>query len=547
MATKLHYYRLSPLVLNQAAPVPIGFTAHFDGPPTSATLHLAATGSDLVLTPDATGTVFSGTVPAAALLTGLTAAHVNRAFIGYLIVTDSSGTHQWNVFGDVVTSAIPPVSVHLVAADVQFSDYVVNIQLPALPDTFSGVPIEAITQKFFTHFGDEYDFLQIIFARAYAENRYGLATRNDVQGIGLPLFNSNAVYGSAGRLTGITVFPFPTFYDGISVSTLHEMGHRWMVALHFPPFANSLPHWPVSDLAADIMGYNTTPNSQGLHFDYTLQPVAGGNYKVVPDSSPKKFSDLSQYLMGLRPASHVGSHFVFNNQTQTITAGGTLVGPVTAVTINDVIAHFGPRLPDFAHAQKRFRVAAILVTESALASVDAMRLYDFFAARSAATAPLAYTDGFVRGTALPFSMATDGVGRLDPRIKRHILIDASRDGGVWWFPQAGPFSPTAAHQGKALAEPSAGPAATPCKNFHVPRRSRRPCSLTSILSSAWSASAPTALPRSVHTMPGSHRAAACCCARTITVAMTRWPRTSVSASRGRRAVSNCSPRSRPIR
>src|SRR5688572_10900231 len=33
-----------------------------------------------------------------------------------------------------------------------------------------------------------------------------------------------------------------------------------------------------------------------------------------------------------------------------------------------------------------------------------------------------------------------------------ILVDASRDGGVWWAPQAGSFSPDAPHQGKALAD-----------------------------------------------------------------------------------------------
>ena len=33
-----------------------------------------------------------------------------------------------------------------------------------------------------------------------------------------------------------------------------------------------------------------------------------------------------------------------------------------------------------------------------------------------------------------------------------ILVDASRDGGTWWFPQAGPFEPDAPHQGKALAD-----------------------------------------------------------------------------------------------
>jgi hypothetical protein len=32
----------------------------------------------------------------------------------------------------------------------------------------------------------------------------------------------------------------------------------------------------------------------------------------------------------------------------------------------------------------------------------------------------------------------------------NILVDASRDGGVWWFPQAGPFDPDTYHQGSPL-------------------------------------------------------------------------------------------------
>lgn len=33
-----------------------------------------------------------------------------------------------------------------------------------------------------------------------------------------------------------------------------------------------------------------------------------------------------------------------------------------------------------------------------------------------------------------------------------VLVDASRDGGVWWYPQAGPFDPDLHHQGQALAD-----------------------------------------------------------------------------------------------
>jgi hypothetical protein len=37
-------------------------------------------------------------------------------------------------------------------------------------------------------------------------------------------------------------------------------------------------------------------------------------------------------------------------------------------------------------------------------------------------------------------------------LEGRILIDASRDGGVWWYPQAGTFDPTAPHQGQQLAD-----------------------------------------------------------------------------------------------
>lgn len=49
---------------------------------------------------------------------------------------------------------------------------------------------------------------------------------------------------------------------------------------------------------------------------------------------------------------------------------------------------------------------------------------------------------------LPVRVPTTGGETGQPRI----LVDASRDGGVWWFPQAAPFSGTADHQGKALAD-----------------------------------------------------------------------------------------------
>ena len=33
-----------------------------------------------------------------------------------------------------------------------------------------------------------------------------------------------------------------------------------------------------------------------------------------------------------------------------------------------------------------------------------------------------------------------------------VLIDASKDGGLWWFPQAQAFNPKAYHQGKVFVD-----------------------------------------------------------------------------------------------
>jgi hypothetical protein len=457
MAPKPNYYTLTPPILNKDAPAPLALEVRFDATPSAVKLHFTFNNSDVALTPDASGKVFTTSVPPAALLTNFDDTDVFRHVIGQLQVSLGGEHDQYWISGNVLTAAIPPVSVQPVAADIQFSDHVVNINFP-LPDPYSQVTLqlENICKKFFTAFDDEYDFLQLVFVRSYFENRYHGASRNDIKGIGQSQFNNDAQFGSAGRMLGYSVFPYPTGFDAAAPAVLHELGHQWIDYLGFAPFQPSIPHWPISDLAADIMGFSIFINGQpeGGQFNFTLQPVGGGNYKMVPDNTPKKFSDLSLYLMGMRPANQVGPHFSFVNQAQVIAANGILNGPTTPITINDVIAKAGARVPDASTSQKKFRVATILVTTNGLASNETMRFFDFFAARARGAAPVAYCDGLLKGTSLPFKLVTNGAGRLDPRIKRNILVDASRDGGVWWKPQPqqGPFNPAAPHQGKALAD-----------------------------------------------------------------------------------------------
>ena len=64
---------------------------------------------------------------------------------------------------------------------------------------------------------------------------------------------------------------------------------------------------------------------------------------------------------------------------------------------------------------------------------------------------------FVQGCSDPaesiYDQKTDPLNQDNSvNIETAILIDASHDGGVWWFPQANVFSSTKDHQGKALAD-----------------------------------------------------------------------------------------------
>jgi hypothetical protein len=290
----------------------------------------------------------------------------------------------------------------------------------------------------------------VIYEFPHLENRHHFGTRSTVQGIGITPFDQDGMHGSAGRLMGITVFPIPAMFDGAAPTYQHELGHQWINFLNVSPLDLGVPHYPLSDLAACIMGWSKA-GGQGLDFNFQLKPV-GNNFELAADPNPKVYSDLSLYLMGLLPANQVKDHFVFKNQDHAQAPGPVQAGELAKVSINDVIQKLGARVPDAGKAQKKFRIATIIVSRDGLLSEKMMRFYDRFSARAEGTQTVSYSDGLAKGQTKPFYLATQQLGRLDTRIKRRILVDSSRDGGVWWFPQSGPFNPAADHQGKALAE-----------------------------------------------------------------------------------------------
>jgi hypothetical protein len=122
--------------------------------------------------------------------------------------------------------------------------------------------------------------------------------------------------------------------------------------------------------------------------------------------------------MGLAPASEVGSWVVFTNQSQLdqLHSGGVLRGPTTTVTVDQLIAADGERVPAYGAAPTTFREVAVVLSTGRLLTAQEMAFFDLMAARGEARTPLRYVAGFASGTSNPFFVATKGRGQLVTRL-----------------------------------------------------------------------------------------------------------------------------------
>jgi hypothetical protein len=340
----------------------------------------------------------------AEILSKNTAARVFRPFIGFC---KPAGGSVFNVVAEVWTSAIGLRDVRSIDAGGQETDYIANYV--ATSSQLQNFDQRVWAQRFYATHGDKYDFLNFVLVEGPRSNRFHFATRNSVQGIGLGIFNNTSQYGSAGKLQGINTFPISSFFDGGDQGFEHETGHQWINFLAGTPFASGTPHWARGNVAINVMGFSI-PGSGGVggNYSFTFSPNGSGGYLVgnLNAINQTTFNSMELYLMGLIPPSEVDSFFVLNNQNQDVTVGQTLQpSEITPVTVNDVIAARGARVPDSSQSQKNFRVATIVVSEQLL-DAYAMAHYDYFARRAEERQQLTFASGLATGTCNPWYLAT---------------------------------------------------------------------------------------------------------------------------------------------
>jgi hypothetical protein len=422
----VRWFRFDPVAVRRDRTEPVVYKALINGNPSSVQFVLAAGGT--VPLSNEGGGVWSVTLTAQQVLFGYLPENANHNFVGFLDIFQGGTSVRFNEFIGVVDENVSDIAGEIQNQGdmLRISPHVVNIWSPSrIPGVPSDAEIRSITQQFYQVFHDQYDFLNLVFALpSSANNRFHFVVKNEVDGIGLSRFNNTAAYGSGGRLQGISVFPIDTFFDMADTGALHETGHQWINFLTLPVLRSGSPHWPVSSLARGIMGFNIPGSNVGGNFSFNLVPLPNGDYRLEQTTALREFIDLDLYLMGLLPASEVGSHIVFENQSQQLCNGCILSGPVVTVTVGDVIAAQGPRRPDVSTSQKVFRVATIIVTKERLLNDDELALFDYFAARGESTVPLPFSSGFEKGTTKPFYLATRGLGSLNTQLTPSALVSA---------------------------------------------------------------------------------------------------------------------------
>jgi hypothetical protein len=209
----------------------------------------------------------------------------------------------------------------------------------------------------------------------------------NVSGIGS---NTNGLenYCSQGRLQWMYVEPVSTAavqsnerspdgrmtdYDYAMSQIGHELGHRWAADARALVNGETIllgpVHWAGGVHLPAAFPYGRPGIESDAMGGSTWKDNGDGTYTQLDRdyySPAKGFSWLGLYLMGLAKPEEVQPFFILRNLQRTgqsDAAGHPIFrGDKTVVTIQDVIASMGPRVPDFDHAQKQFNTAIVVMT-----------------------------------------------------------------------------------------------------------------------------------------------------------------------------------------
>jgi hypothetical protein len=410
--TSMEYYVPLPRVVDVGEPAPTRFLVV---PPANATavVFLPKSGSPISLQPIGAGAL-TFTLGAEGAIAGYVPGTLHN-FVGRLDYRGSSGASLGfsNVNVNVRDAGMPDVPVTRMASDAQRSPYVLNVRTDT---TFSTAYPKGVS-RLRALLGDRFDFIAVIHMVTTRANRNYNGVRNDVHGIGAPIFDiSNQWSIAAGRLQGVIEFPIDWFFDGAETPMVHEIGHRWINYSRDSVLGPGGAHWPLSTMGHGVMGVSLPGNGEGVTFPWLLTPLGDGTVRVNRALASDHFTPIDLYLMGLIPPDSAPPVQVLPPTTGLDALADGAILPATTFTIADYMAVNGERLPSSANAQRDFTMACLVLTYGRLMTASEMAFFDAACARAETRTPLTTVDGLATEQAPGFYLATGGRATLTTKL-----------------------------------------------------------------------------------------------------------------------------------
>jgi Glucodextranase, domain B len=244
------------------------------------------------------------------------------------------------------------------------------------PDSsINSAPRQKVAQEYYKTHNDNLDFLVIFSTFDYAmpdpdtQGVY-MSVRNDTLGINQIVFDNSTYYGSNSKLQGtidmgnvsaLAVNPYGEQLNQTLTVLSHEFAHRFGAYVRYKLPDNSLS---TALLGKDNSHWSYLLDSQGSVM-YGNGWSDNGDGTFTSTTIMNSYSPLDLYLMGMIPKEQVPSMLLIDNpaidKTQLPFLGATINGTASTVSINDIVAAEGERVPSASTSQKQFNVGYILL------------------------------------------------------------------------------------------------------------------------------------------------------------------------------------------
>ncbi len=244
--------------------------------------------------------------------------------------------------------------------------------------------LAAIARRVIERFGDDFHSLTIWTTfddrNAPQAEAYEVTVRNEVSGIGMPVRDTSRTYGSRGTLrsvlnmrrVGLRIGDTRAQWQSALETWGQESAHRWLVFMLFRDPRTGR----ISDalLGRDCAHYSNYVDTQAsVHDGNAWRDNGNGTFTFIERG--KRYGNLDLYGMGLLPADEFPPFFLIDDipnykYPATCRDYGSngrpfsqmVSGKRVDITIDDIVAANGPRIPAAGSRQDYWREAEVVVT-----------------------------------------------------------------------------------------------------------------------------------------------------------------------------------------